>query len=156
MKKPLILFLALLFPVCIFVFLKFFGKNQFDVAPLFETEFPEDMHDCTDSLELPYKIAKRFHSQFSLPTQELTLVYTLDATEEISKVLNKVKREFGERVNHQQIVLSSDIRCALLLKDELDMVLIDKSGSIRGQYKSTDRDEVDRMMMELSILFKEY
>jgi hypothetical protein len=42
--------------------------------------------------------------------------------------------------------------CVFLLHDPYDIVLFDKQGFIRGQYYSGDRDEIDRLILELSII----
>ena len=155
MKKIVILFLALLFPACVFVFLKYFGENKFDVPPLFTTELPRDISGCSDSTVLPYKIPKSYQTKFSISDKDFTLVYIQDA-EQTEKVLAKVKDKFGEKLNFQGVSSFEEIRCPLLLTSGQDIAVIDRSASLRGQYQSDDRDEVDRLMMELSILFEEY
>ena len=47
-------------------------------------------------------------------------------------------------------------KCVFFLKDRYDLVLVDRAGLIRGEYISDDREEVDRLLMELAILFKKY
>jgi hypothetical protein len=156
LKKPIILFLALLLPACVFVFLKNFGENQFDVAPLFSTELPEGFSACGDSLELPYHVPTTFQSKFLTSTMAVTLVYIQSTGDDLSRALDKVKDKYGDKINYQAAEWSQDIKCALLLTAGYDIVIVDKNAVIRGQYKSDNRDEIDRLMMELSILFKDY
>ena len=44
--------------------------------------------------------------------------------------------------------------CVFLLNESYDMVLVDKYGFIRGQYLSSDRDELDRLIMEVAIILE--
>src|SRR5690606_27760951 len=155
MKKATILFLALLFPACVFVFLKYFGKNRFDVPPLFMTELPADVKGCSDSVELPYKVPQFIQAKFSVSSRNFTLVY-IQGSEQVEKILAKVKDKFGDKLNYQAADSFKDVRCPLLLSQGQDMTIIDREASIRGQYQSGDRDDVDRLMMELSILFEDY
>ena len=48
-KKTLFLFLALVLPIGIFLFLKFFGRNEFSVEPLYTRVYPEVTEGCTAS-----------------------------------------------------------------------------------------------------------
>ncbi|HEU5291142.1 MAG TPA: hypothetical protein VFU05_10895, partial [Cyclobacteriaceae bacterium] len=56
-KKGLFLFLALLLPVMVFVFLKFFGKNEFAVEPLFQEGIETPVACQSFSFKSPYTIA---------------------------------------------------------------------------------------------------
>lgn len=155
MKKVIILFLALLFPACVFVFLKYFGENRFDVPPLFVTELPADISGCTDSVELPYTVPQFIQAKFSISSHDFTLVY-IRGGEQVERALAKVKGKFGDKLNYQAANSFNDVRCPLLLSPGQDMTIVDQEAFIRGQYQSGDRDEVDRLMMELSILYKDY
>jgi hypothetical protein len=47
-------------------------------------------------------------------------------------------------------------KCVFLLKEPFDLVMVDRAGVIRGQYTSNDREEVDRLIMEITIILKRY
>ena len=47
-------------------------------------------------------------------------------------------------------------RCIFATSEPFDVILIDRKGGIRGQYNSSDRDEVDRLLTEIAILLKKY
>ena len=49
------LFLALLLPVCIFLFLKMFGSNEFNIPIYYQTQVELDSTGC-DGLVAPYRI----------------------------------------------------------------------------------------------------
>jgi hypothetical protein len=52
--------------------------------------------------------------------------------------------------------LNELLSCALLLKSPWKVVLIDDQRRIRGYYDPEDRDEMDRLIVELKILLKQY
>jgi hypothetical protein len=47
-------------------------------------------------------------------------------------------------------------RCIFFLDSARDVVMIDRKGAIRGQYTAADRDEMDRMLTEITIILKKY
>jgi hypothetical protein len=47
-------------------------------------------------------------------------------------------------------------KCVLLVPAAEDLIAIDKEGKIRGYYTSSDREEVDRLLLEIEILLKKY
>jgi hypothetical protein len=47
-------------------------------------------------------------------------------------------------------------RCVLLLKDPYNIVVVDDRKRIRGYYEGDSRDEIDRLLIELSIILKKY
>ncbi len=157
-KKVILLLLALLLPVCIFLFLKIFGKNQFSVAPLFTDVLPENASECALAIALPYRVPNDVRDSLSLSKNKMTLIHfgTLEPNEHNN--LNRVKDEHAQKVG---FVMMPDAavqlkNCVFFLADDNDLVLVDSEGSIRGQYVSSDREEIDRLQMELSILFNEY
>ena len=156
-KKAVFLFLALLFPACIFVFLKFFGKNEFDVPPLYADVYPPAAAECNVSVKLPYHIPDEVHAALG---DSLTLVHfgtlTNAAEQQIRRVTNEHGKEFKLRSLHLSDSVSKLKKCVFFLNDQYDLALVDKDGMIRGQYISDDREEVDRLITELSILLKKY
>lgn len=157
-KKLILLFLALLLPVCIFLFLKIFGKNQFSVAPLFTDVLPENTSECGVAIALPYQIPKVVQDSLLLSKTRLTLIHfgILESQEHNS--FKRIKDEYPDRVGFIMLPDAAiDLRrCVFFLTGKKDLVLVDNEGVIRGQYESTDRDEIDRLRMELTILFNEY
>ena len=160
LKKPILLFLALLFPACIFLFLKFFGKNEFAVPPLYTDSVPEGAKECGVPVALPYHIPDHVKSFLFLSQDSLVLVYFGEVTTGAEKQLERVSNEYGKAIKLQLMPASDSAlhlkRCVFFLKDRYDLVLVDHVGLIRGQYISNDREEVDRLLVELAILYKKY
>ena len=159
-KKATFLFLALLLPACVFMFLKFFGKNEFDVPPLYSESYPEDVSECGVSISVPYHIPDSVKSSLALANDGLTLIYFGELNEEAQKQFSRVKKEAGSEIKIKSIPASDTntriMKCVFFLKKPYNMVLIDEKGVIRGQYVSDDRDEIDRLLTEVTILLKKY
>ena len=157
-KKILFLFLALLLPVCIFLFLKIFGKNQFDVTPLHQEEVIAPV-DCNLHYSAPYTLADstlrlfrgRGEAKFYLVnfSRDLDVPGWIDS--EINDPSLTILDGLSLGTNPQQIG-----KCILLLSPPSDLVLVDNQGSIRGYYNGADLDERDRLVVELKILLKQY
>ncbi len=162
-KKFAFLSLALILPLLVFIFLKFFGKNEFVVDPLFQIETAQRITECAE-IKIPYFIndssyqfLKQDHEQDSL----LIILYEskakdLDASEtQLARLQESFKLGSGlglKRISNSE----KSIECSLLLVSPLDLVLMDEKKRIRGQYNSNDRDDVDRLMTELDIILKRY
>lgn len=157
MKKAILLFLALLLPVAVFVFLKFFGKNEFEVPVLFADGVLTPPAGCTKEYSKPYLLDSGFMSTVRSGTAELYFIpFAVDPA-----VLNRIGEESSDAlVLVKPAVVSQDevqVRnCTLLMPSDADLALIDKQGRIRGHYNSKKIEEVDRLIMEVKIILKEY
>ncbi len=157
-KKSVLLFVGLLLPVLVFLFLKFFGKNEFDV-PLPNIEPIQTPPGCNFKYKTPYTLPDSVIGS-AIPRYEnlLMLIFTPNRNQ-----LNKMMVEkFGAEVKIAELFGrdSSDTfmlkRCLLLMPENADVVVVDREKRIRGYYQSGDRDEVDRLKAELTILLKRY
>ena len=159
MKKA-ILIIGLVVPIGIFVFLKFFGKNEFVVPPLYTNDFPDGIKECGVSITLPYHIPEDVKSSLLFSQDSLILVHFGELSTDSEKQLERVSNEFGKAIKLQLMQASDSVmqlkECVFFLKDRYDLVVVDRAGLIRGQYISGDREEGDRLLMELAILFKKY
>ena len=157
-KKVIFLFLALMFPVCIFLFLKFFGRNEFAVPPLYNDVYPENVSQCGIAITLPYSIPDSVQSSLSLSKEKMSLIHFGKMSENEEKIVERIKQEHGDKfvVRLLPDTLTRIKNCVFFIKAPIDLVLVDSQGAIRGQYESANREEIDRLRMELSILFEEY
>lgn len=161
-KKILFLFLALLLPVVVFLFLKGFGKNEFNVPPMFQ-DVIESPEGCTSfEYTTPYIISDSIMDRLSWNKHDsLTLIVFNDTSEEASKKksiqIDRLRVEFPtEKLN---VITSTEVTfksCIFLLKAEDNAVMMDSKRRIRGQYNLTDLDEADRLIMEIRIILKKY
>jgi hypothetical protein len=157
-KKLILLFLALLLPVCIFLFLKIFGRNEFSVQPLYTDVLPENASECGVTIALPYRIPEVVQDSLLLSKTELTLIHFGILESQKHNSFKRIKDEYPDKVGFIMLPDAAvDLRqCVFFLTGEKDLVLVDNEGMLRGQYQSADRDEIDRLRMELTILFNEY
>lgn len=161
-KKIIFLTLALLLPVVVFIFLKLFGKNQFDVPAMYQES----------SLDAPARCKYTYNTPYYLPDSVMMLLarnkadslYVLYFKPELNVPLNRIAVEFeGDPVaviapsafpEETNLLLLQD--CVLLMQPPLSVVLVDHRNRIRGYYDGSDRDDIDRLIVEMKIILKQY
>lgn len=173
MRKGL-LFLALFLPVLIFLFLHFFGKNEFDVPVLFQSA-EELSGDCKVDYTLPYKVKS---DQVGVAGGAVVLFSSGLTSEKFDDALfqlSRLKDEFGKdapqvviikkgsdgfpQVQHEVTLNKQDYdyeRKCIFLAGDNRMVLVDNESHIRGLYADVSLEEMDRLILELKIIFKQY
>jgi archaellum biogenesis ATPase FlaH len=91
----------------------------------------------------------RVFKEFVNERMGVVKVVTDSANENRKEARLKILRlEDAEFSRHQ--------KCIFLLDSLNDAVVIDKENRIRGQYVMSNREEADRLIMELKILLKKY
>ena len=160
-RKNLYLFIALLLPRCVFIFLKLFGKNEFAVAPLFVDVMPEVQPGCA-AVSIPYHTPDSIVQKLDFKNDSLVLISFGEPNQEGINQLKRVDEQHQSDPIHQVHIPSSDYRyttwnnCIFFLKEPFDLVLVDRKGVIRGQYTSNDLDEMDRLITEITIILRKY
>jgi hypothetical protein len=148
-KKWIILFLALALPVFIFLFLKKFGSNQFDL-PYFHETAETWPAGCPPPDTFPFKIKSEF-----LPgvNDRPALVVFQNPDSEASQ---RIPVEIDTA--SLKIIFKPEIEspCVFGVTAAAAAILIDVQGNLRGIFESLDRDETDRLIMESKILLKDY
>lgn len=158
MKKTALLFLALLFPAVIFVFLKFFGKNEFDVPLLHTDGVGQVQGNCTQySYAKPYIVPDSIFSKFNF-SGKLLMINFGSSGAKLEKIVSKFADAGLQSITSAQAnTLTAETKdCALLIQKPATIVLIDDRRQIRGYYDGSDRDEIDRLEAEVIILLKQY
>lgn len=185
MKKSILLFLALLLPALVFVFLKFFGKNEFAVEPLFQDTVQVPPNCSGVTYTTPYTVADSVLTMLQWSVNRTSLIIIEDSIGENQKEqriqMNRVFKEFSldplnivmltddieasqinqseemlnvVNVSHEDLVMFRN--CVFLLDRYNNALLIDSMKRVVGQYDLTDREDTDRLMLELKIVFKKY
>jgi len=166
-KRGLFLFILVVLPVTVIMFLQLFGENKFDLPVYFESEAPE-VSGCT--YMLPHK--PTFPGE--MPTSELGMVIAfLDSTEltpELErlgkllnednvfslKVYNRKPLDGTEQLTQETFNYTLNCEMAFSYFDEEEVVIpvfyVDELGRIRGFYRGEDKKEVDRLITELEII----
>jgi hypothetical protein len=155
-KKALFLFLALLLPVGIFIFLRSFGKNEFDVPAFYQDKAPI-VAECGLSYKAPYVLPDSVMTQLAGEGKnELYLIHLSgDLSSRIKQEIKDKEVTFVEGTLFQKNIEQFK-KCILLVPAQEDLIVVDSLGKIRGYYSSLDREEVDRLLLETKILLKKY
>jgi hypothetical protein len=157
-KQFIYLFAALLLPACVFIFLKIFGKNEFAVEPLFVTSSPEIPAGC-DSVNIPYHVPDTVMKSLDFKNDSLVLVVFGSLDKVAEGQLKRVDEEFGgDPIRKINIIVDHAQwrSCVFFLKEPFTLALVDYRGRIRGQYDPDDREDIDRLLTELTIILKKY
>jgi len=160
-KKAIYLFLALLLPVCVFLFLRGFGKNEFFVKPLYVDDYPPTLEGCNPYGKKPYVLPDSILKKYSNNEDSLTVIFFGMLEGEAANQFRRVQEEMQDQgvstVAIKDTVSNSPImRCVFFLQHPVDVVLFDTRGTIRGNYAASDRDEIDRLLTEITIIQKQY
>ncbi|MBX2963633.1 MAG: hypothetical protein KF687_14065 [Cyclobacteriaceae bacterium] len=171
----ILLVLALALPVLIFLFLKFFGKNEFDVPPLY-TDGAPFRDGCGRVFTGPYAIPEEVLSQFGWSEKDsLSLFYVGELHEgkqwdrlrthpatarlrmfgiSVDSILNQSEAMKYSKLSPDSVQLIQ--RCFFFLTEPYDLVLVDNERRIRGNYQLNNREEIDRLILETKIILKKY
>jgi hypothetical protein len=163
-KKITYLFLALLVPGLIFVFLKFAGSNRFDI-PVYPQEGLPLHSACTGEVRGRYQVPDSVWQALSVAVTSTAIVVHFPAEGlNGTAVANAVKEEIGgdvsfvamAEITSDSVTLARWKSCVFLLEGPRQAALIDGERRIRGFYDLRNRDEVDRLRVELKILLEKY
>jgi len=187
-KKGIFLFLLILLPVLIFLFLKGFGRNEFTIPVYYEQGLGDSLSTpCLDRRKQQYYVQSPFSAEGKIKIIHFERVdgpLTLFRMEELERVqdvfgedpevalvtsVNGASMKVQEIEDYNARIFFND---AFWKRQELDsmawaklkycdvamsdldnrVVLVDKQNRIRGYYNITERDETDRLILELRIL----
>jgi len=157
--KKVILIIALLFPIGVFVFLRFFGKNEFTIPLYYESGVEDIPTDCKRNYQSPYQVSDSLLINFGWNGKSVLIV--TDSTPSVKKGLLRLDNELSGEIQTIFITEESDylneiLTCDLFLQKPWTTVLLDDQRRIRGYYDPASREEVDRLIVELKILLKKY
>lgn len=158
-RKKILLSLALLVPVLVFLFLKFFGTNKFDV-PVFHQNRVEVSADCNQTYRVPYRVPEESLQALNC-TQGIPaiIVFTALVGESKTRLEKEIESKKLNLILLKRLSSDHELRkwsCIFLLPAGSNAVLVDSERKIRGYYQLEKRDETDRLQVELKILFNEY
>jgi protein SCO1/2 len=155
-KKITYLLLALALPGLIFIFLKIFGKNHFDIPVYYKDGIADSLKECAGPYRVPYALPDSVLHAFDYKNGVACLF--VDTAEIQHKEVVHLRKSFGGQL---QVIpldgvepsrLNQIKNCALFLKEPWKAVLLDKQKRIRGYYAFTNLEETDRMNVEIEIL----
>lgn len=164
MKKLLYLFLALLLPGLVFVFLKYQGSNRFDIPVYYEKGVEEVPEYCPTPPPGPYHVDDSIWSHLDGGKQKAHVIIFPTPTLDVQHIARSIGEEIGEGASFTDgFNLSSDSlttvhwsNCIFFLSLPSQTVLLDNQGRVRGYYDLHYREEADRLRVELKILLEQY
>ena len=176
-KKVLFLFLALLLPVAVFVFLKLFGRNQFEVQPLFQDGVESSTLCKSYTYNTPYTIPDSMLAKLEWNGNDSITLIIFDDKDQDNRIkkhsqIERITEEFKseklkvlclvdsgqsqwlnnvrERLKILELsdeVLVATKNCVFLVKESDNAVIIDSKKRIRGQYNLHDLEDADRLFV---------
>lgn len=176
-KKVFFLFLALLLPVAVFVFLKLFGKNEFAVTPLFQDSISSPAGCDLFTYQFPYVIPDSILTELGWSNGDSIMLVVLDDKIKEKRYLKhsqiqRIQEEFSlEKFSIVCIVENGESQwltslpkpvkifelpnesfvtlrnCIFLLSESDDAIIIDSKKRIRGQYNLDSMEDGDRLVV---------
>ena len=158
-KKGFILLFSLLFPIIVFLFLKFYGQNEYELS----------VYNSSCSEIIDEYIINDFNRNNNIRIVDIRMT---DNDILVDNYINKL--EINDQI--EVITLSNKLRNLNWLNLVVDKVLIerlseciqneyldksfilllDKQNRVRGHFYSADRKEIERLDVEIDILLLEY
>ena len=158
-KKGFILLFSLLFPIIVFLFLKFYGQNEYELS----------VYNSSCSEIIDEYIINDFNRKNNIRIVDIRMA---DNDILVDNYINKL--EINDQI--EVITLSNKLRNLNWLNLVVDKVLIerlseciqneyldksfilllDKQNRLRGHFYSADRKEIERLDVEIDILLLEY
>ena len=155
-KKITYLLVALVLPGLIFIFLKIFGKNHFDIPVYYKNGITDSLKECSGAHQGQYYLPDSAFAIFK-NKNDITSLF-VDESEISNKEVEKLRQSFK---NQLQIISMKELeparlsrikKCTLFLKEPWKAVLVDRQKRIRGYYAFTSLEETDRLNVEVDIL----
>ena len=159
MRKIIFLTLLFILPISIYLFLKFFAKNEFDI-PVFYKDRIDLKVGCDYKYKTPYTIPDSIASVLNSKKTKAVLIVDVISK---AKKLTKIREQFA--LEELTVVYLTDLNeqktslwknCFLFLSPPFSAMLMDDQKQIRGYYSLSNLDDSDKLEVELKILLKKY
>lgn len=154
-RKGFILLFALLFPIIVFLFLKFFGQNEYELSV-----YKSSCFDVVENLLIENNQKNNNIKLLDVRLDDNNIL--------INNYINKL--EFNSEI--EVITLSDQLRNLNWLSIEVEkslitdlsscinniefsksfILLLDSKNKVRGYFNSTERGEIERLEVEIDIL----
>ena len=154
-NKGLVLFFSLLLPILLFLFLKYFGNNKYEIQKFnFECEIKlEDIDDLNDALSLnEIKVIDiRIDDNSKLIDNYINKVF-------LNKKIKIITLSEQDRnLNWFDLLISKStldklLKCYSANSLKSFVLLLDKKNTLRGIYNIELQSEIERLNVEIDIL----
>lgn len=163
-RKSLYLFLALILPGLIFIFLKRFGKNEFAIPRYYEQGVDSLNTLCGTRYVQPYRVPDSVLARTGWVAGRASLFLFDNRIAENSE-FKRLSDNFEAGEYQVREIDSSKMgaaafrrwrTCVFMVNAPWNTVLLDSGKCIRGYYAVGSREEADRLIMEMQILLRKY
>ena len=159
-NKGLILFFSLLLPTLLFLFLKFFGDNKYEIKKYnFECDFKiKDIEDLREVFSLnEIKVLDiRVDDNKKLIDNYLNKVF-INKEVEIITLSEQDRNLEWINLSINKLILDKLLKCySSDSKNKSFLLLLDKKNKLRGVYITDLQSEIERLNVEIDILKLEY
>ena len=154
-NKGLVLFFSLLLPILLFLFLKYFGNNKYEIQKYnFECEIKlEDIDDLNDALSLnEIKVIDiRIDDNSKLIDNYINKVF-------LNKKIKIITLSEQDRnLNWFDLLISKStldklLKCYSANSHKSFVLLLDRKNTLRGIYNIELQSEIERLNVEIDIL----
>ena len=154
-RKGFVLLFALLFPVIIFLFLKFFGENEYELSVYNST--------CSFSIENLFSDSNINSNNIKILDVRVSddnllidnYINKLDISDEIKVItLSDQPRNLKWlNIKVDRLLIKNLTTCIEnVVFDKSFILLMDNKNNVRGYFNSADRREIERLDVEIDIL----
>ncbi|MEM6525000.1 MAG: hypothetical protein AAGF85_08770 [Bacteroidota bacterium] len=157
----LILLAILAIPVIIFLFLKSFGNNQFDIPVYYANGASRDFKECTyqsDPFKVPIENGNDKKANLTLffdDSEQFTATNLINAQSRLETLfpedLSFITYELDTADDSGELIKL--MHCGFVTDTVNQFILHDQYGRIRGYY-NTELEELDRLIVEIKILLE--
>jgi hypothetical protein len=154
-RKGFILLFALLFPVITFLFLKFFGQNEYELSV-----YNSSCSDLTESFFLDSSNSVNNIKLLDVRLNDDNLLIDnhidkLNISNEIKVITLSNQLRYLKWLNLKvdTLLIENLTKCVEnVVFDKSFILLMDTKNNIRGYFYSADREEIERLDVEIDIL----
>ena len=154
-RKGFVLLFALLFPVIIFLFLKFFGENEYELSVYNSS--------CSYSIENLFSDSNINSNNIKILDVRVSddnllidnYINKLDISDEIKVItLSDQSRNLKWlNIKVDSLLIKNLTTCIEnIVFDKSFILLLDNKNNVRGYFSSSDRREIERLDVEIDIL----
>ncbi len=154
-RKGFVLLFALLFPVIIFLFLKFFGENEYELSVYNSS--------CSNSIENLFSESNINSNNIKILDVRVSddnllidnYINKLDISDEIKVITLSDQPRYLKWLNIKvdSLLIKNLTTCIEnVVFDKSFILLMDNNNNVRGYFNSADRREIERLDVEIDIL----
>ena len=154
-RKGFVLLFALLFPVIIFLFLKFFGQNEYELS-VYNSSCSDSIENLLSESNINLNNIKILDVRISDDNLLIdNYINKLDISDEIKVITLSIQPRNLKWLNIKvdSLLIKNLTTCIEnVVFDKSFIFLMDNKNNVRGHFNSADRREIERLDVEIDIL----